>query len=374
MTSSRRNFLILNLVLVALIGAMIWYLLTKGQTQFISLPSPVEIKPEPAVFSTEGLSEKDARAIQALQSQLSKERARAEKSRAQIQARGLQNPQPQESGQTINKSAKDGAAKNVPPPQTATDTGLKVEQQKRRIAKMIEAQLRGIEDENKRLTQALLEKNKQIEAAKQQNTKLAKRLSNLDNRSQELLNTLLEDGKNISSSDKAYLKALQGPQNDPAGLRYSDKLTDTDLINRVEVADTGDQGSITAELRTLVGELMDDKGRNNSKPVITKIKVPESAITEGSKKSEGIENTINALMARNAERESERRFQGDTLYDIADRVYSDGWLYHKIYEANPQVLNNPDSIKPAQRLRVPLSYRGIMPAFRISPFPHKPCQ
>jgi hypothetical protein len=139
MTSSRRNFLILNLVLVALIGAMIWYLLTQGQTQFISLPSPVEIKPEPAVFSTEGLSEKDARAIQALQSQLSKERARAEKSRAQIQARGLQNPQPQESGQTINKSATDGATKNVPPPQTATDTSLEVEQQKRQFAKMIEA-------------------------------------------------------------------------------------------------------------------------------------------------------------------------------------------------------------------------------------------
>ncbi len=105
MTSSRRNFLILNLVPVTLIGAMTWYLLTKGQTQFISLPSPVEIKPEPAVFSTAGLFEKDARAIQALQAQLNKERARE-----------LQNPQLQESGQTINKSATDGAAKDVPPP------------------------------------------------------------------------------------------------------------------------------------------------------------------------------------------------------------------------------------------------------------------
>jgi hypothetical protein len=113
MTSSRRNFLILNLVLVTLIGAMTWYLLTKGQTQFIGLPSPVEIKPEPAVFSTAGLFEKDARALQA---QLNKEGARAEKSRAQIQARELQNPQLQESGQTINKSATDGAAKDVPPP------------------------------------------------------------------------------------------------------------------------------------------------------------------------------------------------------------------------------------------------------------------
>ena len=116
MTSSRRNFLILNLVLVTLIGAMIWYLLTKGQTQFISLPSSVGIKPEPAVFSTVGLSKKDARAIQALQAKLNRERARAEKSRAQIQARELQNPPPQDSAQTINKSATDGAAKNVPSP------------------------------------------------------------------------------------------------------------------------------------------------------------------------------------------------------------------------------------------------------------------
>ena len=116
MTSSRRNFLILNLVPVMFIGAMIWYLLTKGQTQFISLPSPVEIKPEPAVFSTAGLFEKEARAIQAFQAQLNKERAHAEKSRAQIQARELQNPQLQGSGQTINKSPTDGAAKDVPPP------------------------------------------------------------------------------------------------------------------------------------------------------------------------------------------------------------------------------------------------------------------
>jgi nucleoid-associated protein YgaU len=46
--------------------------------------------------------------------------------------------------------------------------------------------------------------------------------------------------------------------------------------------------------------------------------------------------------------------RGDTLYDIADRVYDDGWLYHKLFEANPQVLSNPDLIKPGQRLRVPL--------------------
>jgi nucleoid-associated protein YgaU len=67
---------------------------------------------------------------------------------------------------------------------------------------------------------------------------------------------------------------------------------------------------------------------------------------------------LDSLTPMEKERLNETRWvtvrQGDTLYNIAERVYNDGWLYRKLFETNPQVLANPDLITPGQRLRVPL--------------------
>ncbi|HMN44404.1 MAG TPA: LysM peptidoglycan-binding domain-containing protein [Povalibacter sp.] len=45
--------------------------------------------------------------------------------------------------------------------------------------------------------------------------------------------------------------------------------------------------------------------------------------------------------------------KGDTLWKIADEYYGDGRLYTKIFEANRDVLKDPDKIKPGQELRIP---------------------
>ena len=45
--------------------------------------------------------------------------------------------------------------------------------------------------------------------------------------------------------------------------------------------------------------------------------------------------------------------KGDTLWKIADEHYGDGRLYTKIFEANRDVLKDPDKIKPGQELRIP---------------------
>ena len=67
---------------------------------------------------------------------------------------------------------------------------------------------------------------------------------------------------------------------------------------------------------------------------------------------------LDSLNPMEKERQSETRWvtvrEGDTLFDIAQRVYNNGYLYHKLFEANPQVLSNPDTITTGQRLRVPL--------------------
>lgn len=44
---------------------------------------------------------------------------------------------------------------------------------------------------------------------------------------------------------------------------------------------------------------------------------------------------------------------GDTLSKIARQYYGDPSLYTKIFEANRDVLKNPDLIKVGQKLRIP---------------------
>jgi hypothetical protein len=68
------------------------------------------------------------------------------------------------------------------------------------------------------------------------------------------------------------------------------------------------------------------------------------------------------LFFRSLETESEIRTNemrtiqvthGDTLWDIAERAYGNGFEYEKIFEANPQ-LSDPDSINVGDTLRVPI--------------------
>ena len=44
---------------------------------------------------------------------------------------------------------------------------------------------------------------------------------------------------------------------------------------------------------------------------------------------------------------------GDTLFKIAEDAYGDGNDYPKIFEANRDLLDSPDHIRPGQELRIP---------------------
>jgi len=45
---------------------------------------------------------------------------------------------------------------------------------------------------------------------------------------------------------------------------------------------------------------------------------------------------------------------GDTLWSIAKKFYGDGNLYMKIFEANREVIKDPDKIYVGQKIRIPL--------------------
>lgn len=45
--------------------------------------------------------------------------------------------------------------------------------------------------------------------------------------------------------------------------------------------------------------------------------------------------------------------KGDTLWKIAENFYGDGELYKKIFEANTDILKDPNKIQIGQKLRIP---------------------
>jgi nucleoid-associated protein YgaU len=45
--------------------------------------------------------------------------------------------------------------------------------------------------------------------------------------------------------------------------------------------------------------------------------------------------------------------KGDTLSKIAEKYYGDPGLYTKIFEANKNILKDPNLIKIGQKLRIP---------------------
>jgi nucleoid-associated protein YgaU len=44
---------------------------------------------------------------------------------------------------------------------------------------------------------------------------------------------------------------------------------------------------------------------------------------------------------------------GDSLSKIAQKYYGDAGLYTKIFEANRDILKDPNKISPGQKLRIP---------------------
>ncbi len=67
-----------------------------------------------------------------------------------------------------------------------------------------------------------------------------------------------------------------------------------------------------------------------------------------------VESLNNEATVRKNEMRTIVVISGDTLSSIAKRAYGDGNLFHKIYRANPVIMNNPNRIYPGQILRVPL--------------------
>jgi nucleoid-associated protein YgaU len=138
------------------------------------------------------------------------------------------------------------------------------------------------------------------------------------------------------------------------GKSFSEKVDDAvAVINKSDLGVTGLKARVDGKVVTLEGQAasMDAKGR---------------AMLEFNKMV-STENTINKIQVQGGAASSplpgpggqagEMQIYdvkpGDTLGAIAQRFYGKASLYPKIFEANRDILTNPDLIKVGQKLKIP---------------------
>lgn len=115
-------------------------------------------------------------------------------------------------------------------------------------------------------------------------------------------------------------------------------LKDVDYYNKIVINQPKDEtytndrlAQLSSELSLAVDDELSDIGSSSYTEEITK----EIAVRS---------NEMRTIVVQ----------RGDTLSKIAYRAYGDYDSYVKIFEANPEVITNPDQIFVGQRLRIPL--------------------
>ena len=139
------------------------------------------------------------------------------------------------------------------------------------------------------------------------------------------------------------------------GKSFDEKVQDAvNVINKSDLGVRDLRANVAGKVVTLEGQAanIDAKGRVmlefnkmvNTENTVNKIQVqggPVSTTLPGPGSPAAGEATIYEVKP------------GDTLGAIAQRFYGKASLYPKIFEANRDILNNPDLIKVGQKLKIP---------------------
>ena len=136
------------------------------------------------------------------------------------------------------------------------------------------------------------------------------------------------------------------------GKSFNEKVNDAvSVINKSDLGVTNLKATIDGKIVTLEGQAanLDAKGRAmlefnkmvTTENTINKIQVQGGSTLPGPGSQGAGEVQIYEVKP------------GDTLGAIAQRFYGRASLYPKIFEANRDILTNPDLIKVGQKLRIP---------------------
>ncbi len=150
-------------------------------------------------------------------------------------------------------------------------------------------------------------------------------------------------GKSLEEKTAEAVKSLRGSIK---GLKSLDAVVDGKTVTLTGEADSIEaKGKAMAEFNKLV-----ETENTVNKIALAKPTAPAPAaaavVTAGAPAAPAAEAAKAAGKVHVVEK-------GDTLGAIAKKYYGKAGAYMKIFEANKDVLTDPDKIKPGQKLRIP---------------------
>ena len=151
-------------------------------------------------------------------------------------------------------------------------------------------------------------------------------------------------GKSLEEKTAEAVKNLRGTIK---GLKSLDAVVEGKTVTLTgEAADMETKGKVMAEFNKLVEtENTLNKIRLAQAPAAAAAPPAAAAVVTG-----GVPAPTAAATAAPKVHVVEK---GDTLGAIAKKYYGKASAYTKIFEANRDVLDDPDKIKPGQKLRIP---------------------
>lgn len=150
-------------------------------------------------------------------------------------------------------------------------------------------------------------------------------------------------GKSLDEKAAEAVKSLRGSIK---GLRSLDAVVDGKTVTLTgEADDIVAKGKVMAEFNKLV----------ETENTINKIALAKAPAAAAPTPAAGAVVTGGAPAATAAASAPRTHVveKGDTLGAIAKKYYGKAGAYMKIFEANKDVLTDPDKIKPGQKLRIP---------------------
>ncbi len=217
-----------------------------------------------------------------------------------------------------------------------------VEQQVVNAAKKSNLQIR--QEEIAAITKAVLEQLKQQQASLQK-----KQVQSNNTTNKQPLSTSSQTPTEID--DATLLSDLQSSGVD------STKNEEVDLSGLDEITNKKVTKSSTSKKTDTFNKVVIDKNKVATKDDLAKIYEKLNSIMQKDQAKAKESNYTKMISSETKVRANEMRIivvkKGDTLSKIAKRAYGDAMLYNKIFEANPDILKNPNLIYVGQKLRVP---------------------
>ncbi len=144
----------------------------------------------------------------------------------------------------------------------------------------------------------------------------------------------------VKAVDSLELENELNKVDDAKVVKNSQNLKDTNYYNKVVIGNNNGQDNVVEDEQTKLRDALNSVMEAETDTTMQ----PSSNYTTSINKEVGTRsNEMRIIVVQ----------QGDTLSKIAEKAYGDYEQYIKIYNANPEILSNPDQIYVGQKIRIP---------------------